>query len=201
MEESFTIYLGSQLKHMHNVRLIAANIYDFCNLLHLNEFISGPNIALNLYSSSITAVVVLTPSGMVKANAEIARNAAMSTEFHFEQIATQIDDVQKELNQMDGRDNNKLKAGDFFITRHSNLSQTHIIFHLISDEASNSPEEINSRHPVILGLRNVLKTASRHDVTNISIPALLRHEMSEDMTVSWCTRRAELVFKCAKVIF
>lgn len=198
MEESFTIYLGSQLKHMHNVRLVAANIYDFCNLLHLNESISGPNIALGVYSSSLTAVVVLTPSGAVKPNEDITRNAAMSTEFHFDQISTQIDNVQAELNRLEDRPNKKLKPGDFFITRHSNLSQTHVIFHLISDEASNSPEEINSRHPVILGLRNVLKTASRYDVTSISIPALLRHEMSEDMTVPWCTRRAELVFKCAK---
>lgn len=198
MEESFTIYLGSQLKLLHNIRMVASSIYDFCSLLHLHESISGPNIALNLYSSALTAVVVLTPSGSVKTNEEIMRNASMSTEFHFDQIATQIDDAQRELNSIEGRQGGKLKAGDFFITRHSNLSQTHIIFHLISDEASNSPEEINSRHPVILGLRNILKTASRHDVTCISIPALLRHEMSEDMTVPWCTRRAELVFKCAK---
>lgn len=94
--------------------------------------------------------------------------------------------------------NAKLKTGDFFITKHSNLSQSHVIFHLISDEPINSPSEINSRHPVILGLRNILKTASRHDVTTLTIPALLRHEMSEDMTVQWCMRRAELVFKCAK---
>lgn len=92
----------------------------------------------------------------------------------------------------------KLKTGDFFITKHSNLSQSHVIFHLISDEPINAPSEINSRHPVILGLRNILKTASRHDVTTLTIPALLRHEMSEDMTVQWCMRRAELVFKCAK---
>lgn len=200
MEESFTIYLGSQLKHMHNMRLIAANIYDFCNLLHMNESISGPNIALALYSSSLSGVIVLTPSGQVKANQEIFRNASMSTEFHFEQIQKQIDGVQKELAEVpnSNRLGSKLLAGDFFITRHSNLSQTHVIFHLISDEASNSPEEINSRHPVILGLRNILKMASRYDVTNLSIPALLRHEMSEDMTVPWCVRRAELVFKCAK---
>lgn len=198
MEESFTIYLGSQLKHMHNMRLVAANIYDFCNLLHMNESISGPNIALGLYSSSLTGVIVLTPSGQVRANQEICRNASMSTEFHFNQIGKQIDETQTELSRVAERPGTKLKPGDFFITRHSNLSQTHIIFHLISDEASNSPEEINSRHPVILGLRNILKTASRYDVTNLSIPALLRHEMSEDMTVPWCVRRAELVFKCAK---
>ena len=92
----------------------------------------------------------------------------------------------------------KLRPGDFFITKHSNLSQSHIIYHLISDETNLSTQEINSRHPVILGLRNILKISSKHDVTMLTIPGLLRHEMSEDMTVPWCIRRAELIFKCAK---
>lgn len=197
-EESFTIYLGSQLKHMHNMRLIAANTYDFCNSLHLNESISGANVALGLYSSSLSGIILLTPSGQVKPNRDLLKNASMSTEFHFSSIGQQVEDIQNELKQIKERNGCKLKPGDFFITKHSNLSQTHLIFHLISDEASNSPEDITSRHPVILGLRNILKTASRYDVTNLSIPALLRHEMSEDMTVPWCGRRADLVFKCAK---
>ncbi|XP_031640489.1 protein C12orf4 homolog [Contarinia nasturtii] len=197
-EESFTIYLGSQLKHMHNMRLIAANIYDFCDSLHLNESLSGANVALGLYSSSLSGIILLTPSGQVKANRDLTKNASMTTEFHFNSIGQQIEDIQNELKAVKERNGCKLKPGDFFITKHSNLSQTHVIFHLISDEASNSPEDITSRHPVILGLRNILKTASRYDVTNLSIPALLRHEMSEDMTVPWCNRRADLVFKCAK---
>lgn len=81
----------------------------------------------------------------------------------------------------------KGKKGVFFVEFNFNI--IYFIF---------SPSEINSRHPVILGLRNILKTASKHDVTTLTIPALLRHEMSEEMTVSWCMRRAELVFKCAK---
>lgn len=117
----------------------------------------------------------------------------MSTEFHFSQIDVQIAKIEDDLRRMRG----KLKDGDCFITTHSNLSQTHVIFHLISDEVDN-PAEINSRHPVILGLRNVLKVASRFDVSMITIPALLRHNLSEEMTVPWCVRRAELVFKCVK---
>lgn len=39
--------------------------------------------------------------------------------------------------------------------------------------------DINSRHPVILGLRNILKTACLYDITTITIPALLAHEMVE----------------------
>ncbi|XP_067617176.1 ferry endosomal RAB5 effector complex subunit 3 [Eurosta solidaginis] len=240
MEESFTIHLGSQLKHMHNIRILSADVTDLCSPLHVDESLNGLNMALGLYSSSLCGVVVLTPSIQLQANKNIIRNANMSTEFHFEQIDDQLEKIEKQISTLkvngsstpsmnstnsasngsgnvdiqlphngsgsDGSNtgsptknpSTKLKTGDFFITKHSNLSQSHVIFHLISDEPINSPSEINSRHPVILGLRNILKTASRHDVTTLTIPALLRHEMSEDMTSQWCMRRAELVFKCAK---
>ncbi|XP_058467669.1 protein C12orf4 [Malaya genurostris] len=213
MEESFTIHLGSQLKHMHNIRILSTKTSDLCSPLYRENSFGGPNVALGLYSSSLCGIVVLTPSGNVSPDSEIRRNANMSTEFHFDQVDQQIEKIQEDLrklrNTSDEQDSanshvkpNKngvhLKPGDVFITRHSNLSHSHVIFHLISDETFQSPSEINSRHPVILGLRNILKISSRHDVTTLTIPALLRHKMSEDMTVSWCIRRAELVFKCAK---
>ncbi|KAL7730013.1 hypothetical protein ACLKA6_009307 [Drosophila palustris] len=225
MEESFTIHLGSQLKHMHNIRILSANVTDLCSPLHAEESLNGLNMALGLYSSSLCGVVVLTPSIQAQANKNIIKNANRSTEFHFDQMDVQLEKIEKQIRALNTSDTSstpshgsgsgnsaegsatsspvkqhvpKLKTGDFFITKHSNLSQSHVIFHLISDEPINSPSEINSRHPVILGLRNILKTASRHDITTLTIPALLRHEMSEDMTVQWCIRRAELVFKCAK---
>lgn len=37
MEESFTIHLGSQLKHMHNIRILSANVNDLCSPLHVDE--------------------------------------------------------------------------------------------------------------------------------------------------------------------
>ena len=57
---------------------------------------------------------------------------------------------------------------------------------------------INSRHPVVMGLRNVLKSASMNSVTTITVPLLLTHEMHESMTIPWCMKRAELVYKCVK---
>lgn len=159
-------------------------------------------MALGLYSSSLCGVVVLTQSGSPRADERVMRNASMSTEFHFNQIEKQIAAIEKDLRELRARNgqpgNAKLKDGDCFITTHSNLSQTHIIFHLISDEVDGNPAEINSRHPVIMGLRNILKVASRFDVSMLTVPALLRQAMSEEMTVPWCVRRAELVFKCVK---
>ncbi|XP_055617574.1 protein C12orf4 homolog [Toxorhynchites rutilus septentrionalis] len=212
MEESFTIHLGSQLKHMHNIRILSTKMSDLCSPLYSDSSFGGPNVALGLYSSSLCGIVVLTSSGNIAPDSEIRRNANMSTEFHFDQIDHQIEKIQDDLRRVSSfseeqdpeagsktdRNSSRLKPGDVYITRHSNLSHSHVIFHLISDETFQSPSEINSRHPVILGLRNILKISSRHDVTTLTIPALLRNEMSEDMTVNWCMRRAELVFKCAK---
>lgn len=90
-----------------------------------------------------------------------------------------------------------LQTGDFYVTRHSNLSEAHVVFHVIGEDSLRSPD-ISSRHPVILGLRNVLRTAHERDVCNVTLPLLLVHELYEEMTIPWCLKRAELVFKCIK---
>lgn len=203
MEESFTIYLGSQLKSMHNIRILAADITELCSPLvnEKNELMINGNIQLGIYSSSLSGIVVLVPgTSQIVANKQIVRNASMSTEFHFEQVDDQIENIQKDVKFLqetseDGSFSTRLKPGDFFITKHSNLSQVHLIFHLVYDDSSS---EMNSRHPCILGLRNILKVANRYDCHQLTIPALLKHQMSEEMTQSWCIRRAELILKCTK---
>ena len=96
-------------------------------------------------------------------------------------------------------------------------------------DSSLQDNNLNSRHPVIIGLRNLLRTACLNDITTLTIPLLLSHkvnkyllydkienltfskllfaenvilvfdlEMTEKMTVAWCVKRAELVFKCIK---
>jgi hypothetical protein len=32
LEESFTIHLGSQMKQMHNIRILSADVLDFCRV-------------------------------------------------------------------------------------------------------------------------------------------------------------------------
>lgn len=87
MEESFTIHLGSQLKHMHNIRILAANVIDLCGPLHAaNDSLSALNMALGLYSSSLYGIVVLTPVGRAQATDGVYQNANMSTELHFDQV-------------------------------------------------------------------------------------------------------------------
>lgn len=68
--------------------------------------------------------------------------------------------------------------GEFYVSRHSNLSEVHVVFHLCVDDNVRSGN-ITARDPAIMGLRNILKVCCTHDVTTITVPLLLVHDMSE----------------------
>ncbi|XP_025851170.2 ferry endosomal RAB5 effector complex subunit 3 isoform X2 [Vulpes vulpes] len=223
LEESFTIHLGAQLKTMHNLRLLRADMLDFCK--HKRNHRSGVKLhrlqtALSLYSTSLCGLVLLVDN-RINSYSGIKRDFATvcqeCTDFHFPRIEEQLEVVQQVVlyartqrrnsgNRNGGSDDKAKNAdrnylnilpGEFYITRHSNLSEIHVAFHLCVDDNVKSGN-ITARDPAIMGLRNILKVCCTHDITTISIPLLLVHDMSEEMTIPWCLRRAELVFKCVK---
>ncbi|XP_061679773.1 protein C12orf4 homolog isoform X1 [Syngnathoides biaculeatus] len=228
LEESFTIHLGAQLKTMHNLRLVRADVLDFCK--HRRHGSSGAKLrrlqtALSLYSSSLCGLVLLVDN-RVNSYSGIKRDfgtvAKECTDFHFLCLEEQLEEVQQVLlyaraqrsskqkdqpevtkNGSDDKSKNVEKnpsnilPGEFYVSRHSNLSEVHVIFHLCVDDNVRSGN-ITARDPAIMGLRNILKVCCTHDVTTITIPLLLVHDMSEEMTIPWCLKRAELVFKCVK---
>uniref|UniRef100_A0A4W5JPC3 FERRY endosomal RAB5 effector complex subunit 3 n=1 Tax=Hucho hucho TaxID=62062 RepID=A0A4W5JPC3_9TELE len=229
LEESFTIHLGAQLKTMHNLRLVRANVLDFCK--HRRHGSRGTKLrrlqtALSLYSSSLCGLVLLVDnrvnsySGIKRDFATVSKEC---TDFHFPRLEEQLEVVQQvvlyarsqtskhkdqpevpsngsnceDKNQNVEKNSSNILPGEFYISRHSNLSEVHIVFHLCVDDNVRSGN-ITAREPAIMGLRNILKVCCTHDVTTITIPLLLVHDMSEEMTIPWCLRRAELVFKCVK---
>lgn len=228
LEESFTIHLGAQLKTMHNLRLVRADVLDFCK--HRHHGSGGAKLrrlqtALSLYSSSLCGLVLLVDnrvnsySGIKRDFATVAKEC---TDFHFPCLEEQLEEVQqvvlyaraqrssKQKDQPDiqrngGDDKSKniernpsnILPGEFYISRHSNLSEVHVVFHLCVDDNVRSGN-ITARDPAIMGLRNILKVCCTHDVTTVTVPLLLVHDMSEEMTIPWCLKRAELVFKCVK---
>ncbi|XP_070829142.1 ferry endosomal RAB5 effector complex subunit 3 [Chaetodon trifascialis] len=228
LEESFTIHLGAQLKTMHNLRLVRADVLDFCK--HRRHGSGGAKLrrlqtALSLYSSSLCGLVLLVDnrvnsySGIKRDFATVAKEC---TDFHFPCLEAQLDEVQQvvlyaraqrsskqreqpEIPRNGGDDKSKnvernpsnILPGEFYISRHSNLSEVHVVFHLCVDDNVRSGN-ITARDPAIMGLRNILKVCCTHDVTTVTVPLLLVHDMSEEMTIPWCLKRAELVFKCVK---
>lgn len=230
LEESFTIHLGAQLKTMHNLRLLRADMLDFCK--HKRSHRSGVKLhrlqtALSLYSTSLCGLVLLVDN-RISSYSGIKRDFATvcqeCTDFHFPGIQEQLEVAQQVVlyaraqhsskskrlhdaaNRNSGSDDksknleqnqSNILPGEFYITRHSNLSEIHVAFHLCVDDNVRSGN-ITARDPAIMGLRNILKVCCMHDITTVSIPLLLVHDMSEEMTISWCLKRAELVFKCVK---
>ncbi|XP_054856767.1 protein C12orf4 homolog isoform X2 [Eublepharis macularius] len=230
LEESFTIHLGAQLKTMHNLRLLRADMLDFCK--HKRSHRSGVKLhrlqtALSLYSTSLCGLVLLVDN-RISSYSGIKRDFATvcqeCTDFHFPGIQEQLEVVQQVVlyaraqrsskskrlydaaNRNSGSDDksknleqnqSNILPGEFYITRHSNLSEIHVAFHLCVDDNVRSGN-ITARDPAIMGLRNILKVCCTHDITTVSIPLLLVHDMSEEMTISWCLKRAELIFKCVK---
>ncbi|XP_060741164.1 protein C12orf4 homolog [Tachysurus vachellii] len=230
LEESFTIHLGAQLKTMHNLRLVRANVLDFCK--HRRHGSGGSaklrrlQMAFSLYSSSLCGLVLLVDN-RVNSYSGIKRDFATvsqeCTDFHFPRLSEQLEVVQQvvlyaraqrsskqreqpeiprngsndEKNKNIERNPANILPGEFYITRHSNLSEVHIMFHLCVDDNVRSAN-LTARDPAIMGLRNILKVCCTHDITTITVPLLLVHDMSEEMTIPWCLKRAELVFKCVK---
>ncbi|XP_061826219.1 ferry endosomal RAB5 effector complex subunit 3 isoform X3 [Nerophis lumbriciformis] len=228
LEESFTIHLGAQLKTMHNLRLVRADVLDFCK--HRHHGSGGAKLrrlqtALSLYSSSLCGLVLLVDnrvnsfSGIKRDFATVAKEC---TDFHFPAVEQQLEEVQQVVlyaraqrsskqkeqpeipkNGSDDKSKNvernpsNISPGEFYVSRHSNLSEVQVVFHLCVDDNVRSGN-ITARDPAIMGLRNILKVCCTHDVTTITVPLLLVHDMSEEMTIPWCLKRAELVFKCVK---
>ncbi|XP_025834929.1 protein C12orf4 homolog isoform X2 [Agrilus planipennis] len=200
-EESFTIHLGSQLKQMHNIRVLTADVIDLCSI---NETCLEPTpqllqTSLALYSNDLSGLVLLTdPVVGTWFTTGFSSICQRSTEFHFPHIEDQYEAINNVIkNHLKDGNSKLLQPGDFYITRHSNLPEVHVVFHMVTDDRLKSAD-INSRNAVILGLRSILKVACSYDITSLTIPLLLQYEMTEEMTVAWCTKRAELVFKCVK---
>lgn len=108
-------------------------------------------------------------------------------DFHFQSVEEQIQTAIKcinSINKVDSENFAQLNIGDFYVTKHSNLSQTHVVFHLAAFDKTNESNnmkqsDLSSRHPVILGLRNILKTCIQNNVQTITFPLLLTHQMTE----------------------
>lgn len=148
--------------------------------------------ALGLYSNDLYGLLLMTDNKIgSRTTDDFQEICRRSTEFHFANIDDQLDKISITLQKYLKNNSNEhdvshsrsahselLQMGDFYMTKHSNLSQVHVVFHIVSDESLRG-NDINSRHAVVLGLRNILKIACSNDITSLTIPLLLQSEMTE----------------------
>ncbi|XP_003366092.1 conserved hypothetical protein [Trichinella spiralis] len=216
LDEGFTIFLGNQLKTMHNLRLLNFNpVYSQVALKSIDDVSTKLQSALFLYGNHLHGLIHLVKEdadyhSLRKTVAQLIIIAKLlnlfkacerSPELHFSNLISQLEKIKALLKttprskRVEKTANNKhdtqFTVGDVYITRHSNLGAAQIIFHLVSDE-SLSQMDLTSRHGCMDGLRNIIRVCHEFGITTISVPLLLLHNES------WCLRRAEMVFKSVK---
>ena len=214
-QDSFTIALGTQVRSTANVKILSADLGDIVkSVCHVAKAQWLHNV-MTLYSGDQSALVVMVDGDLSLYNEPIAtinESTKPIPELHFPTYAEQVEQIAKiaiengPSNQNEHSVEPSLEAGDFFATHHSNLSGVNVVFHLVWSDSQNSRSsvldggELTSRHPVIGGLRTLIKTCLEHDITSITVPLLLTTstKLPESATLAWCARRAELVLKCIK---
>ncbi|VDL66196.1 unnamed protein product [Nippostrongylus brasiliensis] len=206
---------------MHNVRLLTAkSMVELCAPVKNVDVSSLLQMSISLYGKQLSGLVMLVPRDPMwhsNSGSEFARVCEQSTELHFEPLGKQLkgivesavhakwwrEESERRKSAASGDSSTKaahdtaLEVGDVYCTRHSNLRDVQLVFHLVVDDALQS-SDISSRHPCLNGIRNIIRLTVRLGITTIHIPLLLVEQASENMTIAWCVRRAEMVYKCVK---
>ncbi|KAI8988888.1 hypothetical protein BDB01DRAFT_848996 [Pilobolus umbonatus] len=225
--ESFSTLIGTgQIKSSHNLRLLVTDITtQLFNPMYdaPREMAYRAETATKLYTSHLGAVIVLVELSELKytheqhgegygwkqyksgqgSNASLFDRCQQSTEFHFPDIEAQLSTIEQDF-----RSNPEgLQEGTFFVTKHSNLPSSQVVYHLVIDSSAIVTTDLVNRHPLIAGLRNILKLTTQFDISSLSLPLLLlpdrfleHPEQHLTLTESpqWMYKRGDVVMKCIK---
>ncbi|KAJ3067422.1 hypothetical protein HDU98_009361 [Podochytrium sp. JEL0797] len=212
LSESFTTYFGTQVRTMYNLRVSVAG--SMCDVVFppgvpaVEEQAGRAQTAAGIYGNNLSACILLLRKrdlegyGLGKsANREFIKRCRQATEFHFHDIEIQL---QKALDAclLDEAANPMINEGDFFITRHSNIRQVHVLFHLIVSD-DEIPQPLSSQSNIMVGYRNILKLAHLRDINHLIVPMLfLPHPCESPTPNSTATpavlKRVETVLKSTK---
>lgn len=146
--ESFTIMMGTaQIKSSHNLRLLVTD--EASEVFHPmydppREMAYRAETATKLYTSHLSAAIVLVEVNELTrrpvegwrlyktgkgSNKALFERCQESTEFHFADIETQLSVVEEDFKD------HLVTEGSFFVTKHSNLPSTQVVFHLLINSA------------------------------------------------------------------
>ncbi|KAI9335967.1 hypothetical protein BDR26DRAFT_920301, partial [Obelidium mucronatum] len=184
LSESYTAYFGTQVRTMYTLRVsVVPSLCDvvFQSTSSVEREAMRAQTAAGLYSNNLSGCIVLVRASDLEgyglgrtANRAFIRKCKQATEFHFDDIEIQL---KKAIDAcpVDEFGRPILKEGDFFVTRHSNLPQVHVLFHLIIAE-EDSIKDLSSQSDIMIGYRNILKLAHLRDINNLIVPVVFHYE-------------------------
>ncbi|KAK7073752.1 hypothetical protein SK128_004255, partial [Halocaridina rubra] len=106
LEESFTIHLGAQMKQMHNLRLLSADVIHLCKYMSHDASDIPPQriqTSMSLYSHNLNGLVLLvddrvnTYTGIKR---DFGRLCSRSTELHFPDLEDQLESIRNLVPQV-----------------------------------------------------------------------------------------------------
>lgn len=194
IKETKTICLSSKMAEvLHNIRVTDVDILDFCKTKQRQ--ISGEN---SIYSNSLKGIVILVDSHLKyssKVNREFLTLCNIGPEIHFESIDTQLEEIKRSLEQK----GEHLEEGDWFITKHSNLGNINVVFHLVYDQNKNEGELLPDQSGM-RGLAKIFRAAAQYDVDTLAIPGILAELADEPLRIpiECATKRALAILSLIK---
>lgn len=140
-----------------------------------------------------------------------------STDFHFPSFQEQLEAIKAQIAKRCVKlftwcpkiHSGPLDNGDFVVTKHSNLQSLQIIFHLVQKNSGKQNDfcethftDPDSIEALLVGLKNILTFASKHDVVCITLPALLASDVKQQLTDAqlhtWFLKHSEVIFRLIK---
>ncbi|CAD5216546.1 unnamed protein product [Bursaphelenchus xylophilus] len=214
LDESFTIYIGNQLKSMHNARLLQYRSLDeFCHDRSMESMdrtvyeSSRLNSLINLYRRDLKAAVMLVdrdPLYHMHTQTEFFKLCEKSVELHFDPIDVQLQKIAgtiSTLNKSQRHPPSNQRCFDSMDTRlhgdHDLFRPGDVVFHLVTDQHWDKID-LTSRHPYINGLRNCIRLASKNAVRTLALPLFLNKDVTESQPLAFYQGRADLLLKCIK---
>lgn len=225
--ETFTVYLGTQIRRMYALRLCVSDFeipfmpLKSSSLLLPSVMASWAQTVSELYGNGLRGVVLMVPLSSVKEgrywqlsgsgnggiNTLFFNRCRQTTEFHFGDVEEQLRNGMQVLKES----GHEIREGDFLITRHSNLAFVHVAFHLVFDDGGGSVEnadvgftalsELTPRSQLLQGFKNVLKTSDHFDITHLTFSVFLGSDAITSSPIQPdgpLLRRAETVLKTLK---
>ncbi|KAG0291645.1 hypothetical protein BGZ96_004997 [Linnemannia gamsii] len=209
LAESFTVVLGSShSKVTHNLRLVVsdpAEVFPSNRNKSERDAAIQAQTASSLYGKNLTGLVQLVNirdwakyKGGQVCHQELFKACQTSTELHFDSIEKQLEALEEDI-PLNG---STLQEGDFVLTRHSNLPMIHVVFHLFYGSSSGSAATTTTgtgaglpnlfsqssdfvpKPDFLAGLRNIMRTAHRYEITMLSLPFLMMPTSFENQLVA-----------------
>ncbi|KAK3810765.1 MAG: hypothetical protein J3Q66DRAFT_443072 [Benniella sp.] len=205
---------SSHSKVTHNLRLMVsdpAEVFPSNRVKTARDAAIHAQTATSLYGQNLNGLVQMVNirdwakyKGGQVCHQEFFKACQTSTELHFDSIEKQLEAFEEEF-PLDG---STIREGDVVLTRHSNLPMIHVVFHLfygqqppqhhIPDGPSASaptaplhqlpmfsqPNDFAPKQDFLAGLRNIIKTAHRYEITMLSLPFLMMPAAFEHQLVA-----------------